>query len=127
LHFHRRKVKKWATFTFTLDVEEALLGYQPFMPASKEQCLMRASRKGGELTDPGMSENAISDCLNKMGKRYGIQGLSAHDGRHSAMTRAAKSGTDSFALLDFGDWTSITTAQRYIEAAKIANERVKLD
>jgi integrase len=56
-----------------------------------------------------------------------LKGLSAHDGRHSWATKAVRSGTDPFALQEAGGWNSLAMPRRYVEAARIANEGVKLD
>ena len=88
---------------------------------------MRASVKGGRLTTAGMTERAITKRVEYFGRKAGIVGLSAHDGRHSWATTAMNKGTDSFALRDAGGWMSMTTVSRYIEAAKLAKEGVKLD
>jgi hypothetical protein len=40
---------------------------------------------------------------------------------------AARNGTDPFALQEAGGWNSLTMPCRYVEAANLANEGVKLD
>jgi integrase len=74
-----------------------------------------------------MSERAITKRVNELGMKWGIAKLSAHDGRHSWATRAARSGTDPFALQEAGGWNSLAMPRRYVEEAQIANEGVKLD
>lgn len=89
---------------------------------------LRGSRKGGELGAAGMSERAISRRIAYMGETLlGIPGLSAHDGRHTWATYAAKSGTPLHNLIQAGGWASPAMPLRYIENAAIANEGVKLD
>jgi integrase len=73
-----------------------------------------------------MSEWAITKRVNKPGEKIGVMGLSAHDGRHSWATRAARNKTDAFALQGAGGWNSLAMPRRYVEAAKIANEGVNL-
>lgn len=48
------------------------------------------------------------------------------DLRHGWATRAAKGGTDAFALRDAGGWSSLVMPSRYVEDSAISNERVKL-
>ncbi|HHY54616.1 MAG TPA: tyrosine-type recombinase/integrase, partial [Chloroflexi bacterium] len=69
---------------------------------------------------------AVSDRVRVLGEAVGLEGLSAHDCRHYWATRAASQGTDPFALRDAGGWSSLAMPSRYVEAAAIANERVKL-
>ena len=73
-----------------------------------------------------MSERAITERVRVLGEAVGVTGLSAHDCRHYWATRAASQGTDPFALRDAGGWSSLAMPSRYVEAAAIANERVKL-
>ena len=88
--------------------------------------LMRGSRKGGHLTDAGMSARAITARIATLGKQIGIEGLSAHDCRHYWATQAARNKTPMDRLQDAGGWSSPAMPARYIEAAKIANEGVNL-
>lgn len=46
---------------------------------------------------------------------------------HAWATRAARSGTDPFALQEAGGWNSLTMPRRYIELAEVANQGVKLE
>jgi integrase len=64
--------------------------------------------------------------VRTLGETIGVTGLSAHDCRHYWASRAASQGTDAFALRDAGGWNSLAMPSRYVEAATIANERVKL-
>jgi integrase len=126
--FYRPKVQKEQTHKLSRDTRAALQAYADagdMPPAGK---LLRGSRKGGKLTGSGMSERAITARVNELGRALiGKDGLSAHDGRHSWATRAARNGTDPFALQEAGGWNSLAMPRRYVEAAKIANEGVKLD
>jgi hypothetical protein len=44
--------------------------------------LLRASRKGGALTDAGLTARAINERMRELGVALGLAGLSAHDLRH---------------------------------------------
>jgi len=64
-----------------------------------------------------------------LGRHAGIEGLSAHDGRHYWATYEANHGTPLKPLMDAGGWNSPTMPLRYIQSAHIANEgtaRVKV-
>ena len=67
-----------------------------------------------------------SGTVDVLGERLGVEQLSAHDGRHTWATLAIKAGTDLKALQDAGGWKSPYMPLRYAEAAKIANDGVKL-
>jgi len=88
--------------------------------------LLRASRRGGELTHAGMSKRAITDRVRTLGEEIGVEGLSAHDLRHTWATWAARSGTAIDRLQDAGGWASPAMPLRYIEAATVANDGVVL-
>jgi len=84
--------------------------------------LLRGSRKGGYLTDCGMSETSISERIRTLGKELGIDGLSAHDCRHYWATHHARKGTPMHQLMQAGGWKTPAMPLRYIDASKIANE-----
>jgi integrase len=122
--FHRPKVDKVQTHKLTADTLAAAAAYLKYdAPAAGK--LLLGSRKGGKLQG-GMSERAINDRVGALGVAIGVQGLSPHDCRHYWATRAARQGTDPFALQDAGGWNSLAMPRRYVESAKIANEGVRL-
>lgn len=124
--FYRPKVDKVQTHTLTNGALTAVARWMD-TDAPQEGPLLRGSRKGGHLTAAGMSERAITERVRELGEAIGIEGLSAHDCRHSWATRAVDAGTDAFALRDAGGWNSLAMPSRYVESATVANERVKLD
>jgi hypothetical protein len=69
---------------------------------------------------------AITKRVEYLGRRVGVEGLSAHDGWHSWATRAAREKTDAFALQEAGGWNSLAIPRHYVESARITNEGVKL-
>jgi integrase len=127
--FHRPKVDKVQTHTLSRDTRRALRAWigSGDCPLLADASILRASTKNGKLTRPGMSERAITKRVAALGAAEGSAGLSAHDCRHYWATRASRKGTDPFALQEAGGWNSLAMPRRYVEAAKIANEGVKLD
>jgi integrase len=123
--FYRPKVDKTQTHKLTTDAARAVAAWIASGDAPAIGQLLRGSRKGGKLAG-GISERAVSDRVRVLGEAVGLEGLSAHDCRHYWATRAASQGTDPFALRDAGGWSSLAMPSRYVEAAAIANERVKL-
>lgn len=126
--FFRPKVDKVQTHELTEDTRRALQAYIAAgdAPAFNDAPILRGSRKGGTLQAAGMSERAITARVGRLGAAVGVQGLSAHDCRHSWATRAAWGETDAFALRDAGGWNSLAMPSRYVESAAIANRGVKL-
>lgn len=124
--FYRPKVDKTQTHRMTPDTRRAVKAYFDQDVPALADALLQGSQNGGRLAG-GMSERAINKRVRQLGKAAGIEGLSPHDCRHSWATRAARKGTDPFALQQAGGWNSLAMPARYIEAAKIANEQVKLD
>lgn len=126
LVFYRAKVNLTQRHRLTADTLAAVKGYlRADGPALGE--LLRASKKNGDLTDQGLSEQAVTARVKTLGQALGIPNLSAHDLRHYWATTAARSGTAVDRLQQAGGWTSPTMALRYVEAAEIANRGVKLE
>ncbi|MCP4543637.1 MAG: site-specific integrase [Chloroflexi bacterium] len=125
LVFYRPKVTKVQTHTLVGDLQTAMADYAA-QDAPASGPLLRASRKGGHLTQAGMSERAITARVRWLGEQMGVAGLSAHDLRHTWATHAARNGTALDRLQDAGGWNSLAMPARYVEAAKIANEGVRL-
>ncbi len=129
MHFYRPKVGRWQTHRLTDDGHPAWVAYAGSdAPSGADELLFKQSVKGGALKvgAAGISERNLSGRVRTLGERIGVKGLSAHDCRHSWATRAVAAGTDAFALRDAGGWASLAMPSRYVEAAAVANERVKL-
>jgi integrase len=125
--FDRPKVGKMQTHRLSVDTLRVLTAYMLHDAPERGALLFRQSAKGGQLkTGAGVSERNLSERVRTIGRRIGIANLSAHDCRHSWATRAVAAGTEAFALRDAGGWSSLAMPSRYVEAAAIANERVKL-
>ena len=124
LTFYRPKVNKTQTHELTAATRKAAAAYLKHSPA--EGIIWRKSSKGtGKLSNP-MSETSATRALTKrvelLGRKAGIEGLSAHDGRHHWATYEARNNTRVDRLMDAGGWNSPAMPMRYIEAALIANE-----
>lgn len=126
LRFYRQKVDKTQTHRLTEDTQRAALAYLA-QDAPAVGSLWRGSRKGGAgLTTQGLTARAITKRVRHLGTLVGAVGLSAHDCRHYWATQAARAGTALDRLQDAGGWSSLAMPGRYIEAARIANEGVRL-
>ncbi|HNT23302.1 MAG TPA: tyrosine-type recombinase/integrase [Anaerolineales bacterium] len=133
LTFYRPKVDKTQTHKLTADTLRAARAYfEQDAPAIGGLWRMSASKQQGKaaagtLTGPGMSERAITKRVCHLGRAVGVEGLSAHDCRHYWATQAARNGTPIDRLMDAGGWSSPAMPLRYVEAAAVANQGVKLE
>lgn len=122
--FYRPKVNKTQTHTMTPNTRKAAAAYFKH-DAPAEGVLWRKSCKGTGKLAGQLSATSATRALTKrvelIGRRHGIEGLSAHDGRHHWATFEANNGTPINRLMDAGGWSSPAMPLRYIEAAHIAN------
>lgn len=124
LRFFREKVGKQQTHILTENTYRAALLYLETDGAPGGGCLLRASYRGGQLAPSGMTKRGINKRIRLLGQRAGIDGMSPHDCRHFWATRAARSGTDTFALQEAGGWNSLAMPRRYVEESSVANQGV---
>jgi integrase len=123
--FYRPKVNRVQTHELTGDTRRAAIAYLS-QDAPAEGILWRKSHKGtaqlsGQLSAVS-AERALTKRVELLGRKAGLQGLSAHDCRHFWATFEARSGTPVDRLMDAGGWSSPAMPLRYVEAAHIANE-----
>ncbi len=121
MRFFRPKVDKIQTHQLSADTLRALLAWEEHGEMPAVGPLLRGSRKGGALTEAGMSERAIAGRVRELGERIGVEGLSPHDCRHYWATFWADK-VDVLRLQEAGGWSSLTMPRRYVEDAEIANE-----
>jgi integrase len=67
-----------------------------------------------------LSEATFRGFWDRMRSSTGIKGLSAHDLRRGALTRAAIMGLSAFAIRDLAGHRSLAMANRYVQRAGIA-------
>lgn len=126
LRFYRPKVDMTQTHKLSRDAKAALQAYIDAGDAPAMGKLLRASYSASRLGDAGISERNISERVRYLAGLVGIDGLSAHDLRHAWATQAARNGTPVDRLQDAGGWASPAMPLRYVEAAAVANDGVKL-
>ena len=124
--FYRPKVDMTQTHRLTAAALTAARRYLAMRPAGAPAGLWVASDRRGRLLPRPMSVRAISARVGLLGLDHGAPGLSPHDCRHYWATSAAKAGTGVFSLRDAGGWSSVAMPARYVEAAAVANEGVRL-
>lgn len=121
MRFHRPKVDKVQTHKLSADTLRALGAWFDSGDAPAVGPLLRGSRKGGHLTDAGISVRAITQRVRALGAQIGVAGLSAHDCRHYWATFWADK-VDVLRLQEAGGWNSLAMPRRYVEESQIANE-----
>ena len=128
LTFYREKVDKVQVMDLTITAELwTAVGAWFAHDAPALGPVLRTSSKGGALGKPGMSKRAITARVAYLGVLAGVEGLSAHDCRHTWATLAARNGTPVDRLQDAGGWASPAMPLHYVEAARVANKGVVLE
>jgi integrase len=121
LRFYRPKVDKVQTHKLSADTLRAMQAWFESGDAPAAGFLLRGSRKGGALTEAGLSERCLTQRVRVLGEQVGLEGLSAHDCRHYWATYWADK-VDVLRLQEAGGWSSLQMPRRYVEESAIANE-----
>jgi integrase len=127
LTFYREKVDLTQTHLLSTATLRAALAYlqNDHVDAAAEDALLLGSRRGGGLNGT-LGIRSIQARVQLLGAGIGLKQLSPHDLRHYWASAAIAGGTDLLALQEAGGWASLAMPRRYVERAKIANERVTL-
>jgi len=89
--------------------------------------LLASNKSGAVLASSAMSTRAIHERVKQLGRAVGVENLSPHDCRHYGATKAGHDPKVSLAaLMAWGDWSSPTSAARYIERGQADNDGVSL-
>ena len=122
--FYRPKVDLIQTHVMTPETRKAAAEYLKHAPEAG--IIWRKTRKGTGKLSSQMSETSAIRALSKrveyLGQRFGIDGLSPHDARHTDATHEANNNIPINRIMNKFGWKSTTMAMRYIESAAIANE-----
>jgi integrase len=121
MRFYRPKVDKEQTHELNADTLRAPHAWFDSSDAPESGLLLRGSRRGGTLAEPGMSERCITNRVRVLGTQIGLEGLSAHDCRHYWATYWADK-VHVLRLQEAGGWSSLAMPRRYVEESEIANE-----
>lgn len=120
--FYRQKTGQVDTHRLSRAALAAVRAYFAAGDAPAVGPLLRGSRRGGQLEAAGMTRRAITARVEELGRRVGLEGLSAHDCRHAGATDLARRKKTAIEIQQWGGWASIAMAARYVERSKIANE-----
>jgi len=124
--FERPKINETHIHELKNGTLKAIKKYIEIATLAKEDYLLCGSDKHGNLTTPGMSNQAITKRVRTLGKAIGLDGLSAHDCRHYYATQMIRNGTPMDVAMSAGGWKTPSMVIRYIEQNKIANAGVNL-
>ena len=125
VHFWRPKIKKFHTHKLTKSTLAAVGDYLALDGSPQSGKLFREIHRSGSFVGDGMTTAAIDGIIRAHGRSLGVDGLSAHDLRHNAASRAASGGTNLRSLMGLGGWNSAGTAERYLDELTIHNEGVQ--
>lgn len=124
LEFYRSKTGTFGVHELESDGKKALVEY--LKVCGKTDAFLQSGCKSGRLTGASLSTGTLRNIVRRWGVYVGVEYLSPHDARHTIATMIAnKKGVTAKMLLDFFGWASLSTAQRYIEAARIGNKQLK--
>lgn len=130
IRVHRRKTDLTQDLRLEDSSFDALLAYMTEDVGEGVGLLLRGSRKGGRLTDAGLTPSNLSKRVKALGKRIlGKDDLTAHDLRATFATHGAIAGADIFAIRDAGGWKTTAMVDHYVKAAglgEVSNARMKL-
>ena len=126
IRYYRVKTDVWQMDLLTPDTYQALRRYLPLMPQAQDAFLLRKALKNGKLGTAGITPRTVSRIVTQHGAQYGIEGLSAHDCRHSFATRAVDANNTLMAIMDAGGWKTPMMVQRYADDKVIANDGLTL-
>lgn len=123
--FYRPKTGETTTQAMSPATLKAMRAWVESGDAPSTGALLRGSRKGGALTEQGMSTSAIRQRVRQLGEAIGIEGLSPHDLRHAWATAiagmAAKGKVTVLQLQEMGGWSSLAMPRRYVEKQTVSN------
>ena len=127
LTFYRQKVDLTQMHLLSPASLRAALAYLQHdrAGAAPDAPLLLGSRRGGGLHGT-LGVRSIQSRVQQLGQAIDLKALSPHDLRHHWASAAIAGGADLLALQEAGGWASLAMPRRYVERAKIANERVKL-
>lgn len=76
----------------------------------------------------GMKDHAVYDIFVRVAKKAGLEGVSPHDGRHTAATRLANEEQVPLqSMMRAFGWRQTNTAMRYVGEQRIANANLPQD
>ena len=79
-----------------------------------------------DVISPKSGTRSLTKRVEYLGRFVDLVGLSALGCSHYWATQAVRNGTPIEALREAGGWSSLAMPACYIEAAKVANEGVRL-
>lgn len=128
LTFYRPKTGRVSRHTLRGKTWQAMTAYLEHDQHAASGPLFLSSNKSGALEPgSGWGIRAINERVGQLGAAVGVENFSPHDCRHYAATKAGSDPNVSLAaLMAFGDWTSPTSAARYIERGQADNDGVSL-
>ena len=124
LLFYRPKVDLTQHLALSTRLQRILRQYREYLEnhfVLPEKLLVGVTRKGA-LGKPYLSPQSISNIVQQIGLRYGIEKLSAHDCRHHCITYLIQEKqVNPMTVQDFGGWRDARMVRHYVRQLDISN------
>lgn len=106
---------------------ETLQAYNAYKGLALEDAFFRSAMRGGLLSNRVLIQRTLIRTVKRWGDAVGISSLSPHDARHTLATKLAHDGLSANELLDFFGWSSLSTAQRYVQSKDVGNRGIMVE
>lgn len=124
LLFYRPKVDLTQQLAISTRLQRILRQYREYLQTHftlPEKLLVGITRKGA-FGKPYLSPQSISNIVQKIGFRYGIEKLSAHDCRHHCITYLIQEKqVNPMTVQDFGGWRDARMVRHYVRQLDVSN------
>lgn len=124
LSFYRPKVAQTQRLALSTRLQRILRLYRDSLQTHAvlpDRLLIGVTRKGA-MGKPYLSPQSISNIVQQIGLRYGIQKLSAHDCRHHCITYLIqKKHVNPMTVQDFGGWSDARMVRHYVRQLNVSN------
>ena len=124
LMFYRPKVAQSQRLALSTRLQRSLRLYRDYLQMQDvllDKLLIGITRKGA----PGklyLSPQSISNIVQQIGLRYGIEKLSAHDCRHHCITYLIQEKqVNPMTVQDFGGWKDARMVRHYVRQLDVSN------
>lgn len=124
LLFYRPKVAQEQTLALSTRLQRILRQYRDYLQTYfvlPEKLLVGVTRQQA-LGKPYLSPQSISNIVQQIGLRYGIEKLSAHDCRHHCITYLIQhKHVNPMTVQDFGGWRDARMVRHYVRQLDVSN------
>ena len=124
IQFYRPKVAQSQRLALSTRLQRILRLYREYLQTHAvlpDKLLIGITRKGAP-GKPYLSPQSISNIVQQIGSRYGIEKLSAHDCRHHCITYLIQEKqVNPMTVQDFGGWKDARMVRHYVRQLDVSN------